>query len=89
MGLRKIKLENKEYNVSILDLLRLLDPSKTGKFMTILLNELKFYNKSVLKGYGNITQLSNQIETSNVIHEELLCLLVECLGGVDIINDLE
>ena len=62
MGLKKIKLENKEYNVSILDLLRLLDPSKTGKFMTILLNELKFYNKSVPLGHRDIKQLSNQIE---------------------------
>ena len=41
MGLRKIKLQNKDYNLSILDLLRILDPSKTGKFMTLLLNELK------------------------------------------------
>ena len=42
MGLKKIKLQNKEYNTSILDLLRLLDPSKTGKFMAVLLNELNF-----------------------------------------------
>jgi len=89
MGLKKIKLENKEYNVSILDLLRLLDPSKTGKFMTILLNELKFYNKSVPLGHRDIKQLSNQIETSNVIHEELLGVLIECVGGTDVINDLE
>ena len=27
MGLKKIKLQNKEYDVSILDLLRLIDPS--------------------------------------------------------------
>ena len=35
MGLKKIRLENKEYNISILDLLRLLDPSKTGKLPII------------------------------------------------------
>ena len=89
MKLKKLKLENQEYNLSILDLLRLIDPSKTGKFMTILLNELKFYNKSVPLGHRDITRLSNQIETSNVIHEELLGVLIECLGGTDIINDLE
>ena len=89
MKLKKIKLENKEYTLSILDLLRLLDPSKTGKFMTILLNELKFYNKSVPLGHRDIRRLSNQIETSNVIHEELLGALIECVGGTDIINDLE
>tara|TARA_R110002153_G_scaffold11102_1_gene42889 strand:+ start:268 stop:1254 length:987 start_codon:yes stop_codon:yes gene_type:complete len=89
MKLKKLKLENQEYNLSILDLLRLIDPSKTGKFMTILLNELKFYNKSVPLGHRDITRLSNQIETYNVIHEELLGVLIECLGGTDIINDLE
>tara|TARA_R110000824_G_scaffold47841_3_gene135738 strand:+ start:485 stop:1471 length:987 start_codon:yes stop_codon:yes gene_type:complete len=89
MKLKKLKLENQEYNLSILDLLRLIDPSKTGKFMTILLNELKFYNKSVPLGHRDITRLSNQIETYNVIHEELLGILIECLGGTDIINDLE
>tara|TARA_R100001377_G_scaffold63622_1_gene39248 strand:+ start:77 stop:1066 length:990 start_codon:yes stop_codon:yes gene_type:complete len=89
MGLKKIKQQNKEYNKSILDLLRLLDPSKTGKFMTILLNELKFYNKSVPLGCRDVRRLSNQIETSNVIHEELLGVLIECVGGVDVINDLE
>tara|TARA_R110001583_G_scaffold179793_1_gene336716 strand:+ start:532 stop:1527 length:996 start_codon:yes stop_codon:yes gene_type:complete len=89
MGLKKIRLDNKEYNKSILDLLRLLDPSKTGKFMTILLNELKFYTNSVPIGHRDIRRLSNQIEISNVIHEELLGVLIECVGGVDIINDLE
>jgi hypothetical protein len=57
--------------------------------MTILLNELKFYNKSVPLGHRDILRLSNQIETSNVIHEELLGVLMECVGGSDIINDLE
>ena len=89
MKLKKIKLENKEYNTSILDLLRLLDPSRTGKFMTILLNELKFYNKSVPLGARNIRLVNHPIQTLNVIHEELLEILIECLGGSDVINDLE
>ena len=89
MKLKKIKLENKEYNVSILDLLRLIDPSKTGKFMTILLNELKFYNKSVPLGARNIRLLNHPIKTINVVHEELLEILIDCLGGSDVINDLE
>ena len=88
MKLKKIKLENKEYNVSILDLLRLLDPSKTGKFMGILLNELKFYNKSVPLGARNIRLLNHSIKTLNVVHEELLEILIDCLGGSDVINDL-
>ena len=89
MKLKKIKLENKEYNTSILDLLRLVDPSKTGKFMTILLNELKFYNKSVPRGGRNMRILNHPIKTLNVVQEELLEILIECLGGSDVINDLE
>ena len=89
MGLKKIKVENKEYNVSILDLLRLIDSSKTGKFMTVLLNELKFYNKSVPLGARNIRLLNHPIKTLNVVHEEILEILIDCLGGSDVINDLE
>tara|TARA_R110002050_G_scaffold156065_1_gene284015 strand:+ start:574 stop:1581 length:1008 start_codon:yes stop_codon:yes gene_type:complete len=89
MKLKKIKLENKEYNLSILDLLRLIDPSKTGKFMTILLNELKFYNKSVPRGGRNMRILNHPIKTLNVVQEEILEVLIECLGGSDVINDLE
>ena len=89
MKLKRIKLENKEYDTSILDLLRLVDPSKTGKFMTILLNELKFYNKSVPLGARNIRRLSHPIKTLNVVQEEILEILIDCLGGSDVINDLE
>ena len=89
MGLKKIKLENKEYNTSIIDLLRLLDPSKTGKFMAILLNELKFYNKAVPMGSRNIRLLNYQVKSLDVVHEELLEILIDALGGSEVLNDLE
>ena len=89
MKLKMLKLENKEYSTSILDLLRLLDPSKTGKFMTILLNELKFYNNSIPLGARNIRLLNHPIKTLNVVQEEIVENLIDCLGGSDVINDLE
>jgi len=89
MKLKTLKLENKEYSTSILDLLRLLDPSKTGKFMTILLNELKFYNNSIPLGARNIRLLNHPIKTLNVVQEEIIENLIDCLGGSDVINDLE
>tara|TARA_R110002110_G_scaffold114957_1_gene285086 strand:- start:293 stop:1279 length:987 start_codon:yes stop_codon:yes gene_type:complete len=89
MRLKKIKLENKEYNTSILDLVRLLDPSKTGKFMIILLNELKFYNESVPIGSRNIRLLNHTMKSLDVVHEELLEILIDCFGGSDVLNDLE
>ena len=77
MGLKKIKLDNKEYNSSILDLLRLLDPSKTGKFMGVLLNELKFYDKSFTLSQGSVWELSNQIEVTRGINEDIINLKVD------------
>jgi len=89
MKLKILKEQNKKYNLSILDFIRLLDPSKTGKFLRILLNELKSYDNSIDISQGNVWELSNQVEVSKGINEEIINLLIECLGGVDVINDLE
>ena len=89
MKLKILKEQNKNYNLSVLDFIRLLDPSKTGKFLQILLNELKSYDNSIAVSQGNVWELSNQVEVSTGVNEEIINLLIECLGGVDIINDLE
>ena len=86
MGLKKIKLQNKEYDVSILDLLRLLDPSKTGKFMSILLNELK--NIPAYE-YGDDTQnLNLNVDSLPGVNKVILNYLVELVGGVEVIESL-
>ena len=89
MKLKILKENNKDYNLSILDFLRILDPSKTGKFLRILLNELKFYDKSIAGVQGNVWQLSNQVEVLKGINEDMVNQLIDCLGGVDVINDME
>ena len=89
MKLKILKENNKDYNLSILDFLRILDPSKTGKFLRILLNELKFYDKSIAVVQGNVWQLSNQVEVLKGINEDMVNQLIDCLGGVDVINDME
>eukprot|EP01050_Picozoa_sp_SAG11_P001532 SAG11_NODE_67_length_18762_cov_13.942560_13_plen_327_part_00 len=89
MKLKTLKNQNKNYNLTILDFLRILDPSKTGKFLTILLNELKFYDKSISVMKGNSWRLSHQVEVLKGINEDVLNLLIDCLGGVDVINDME
>ncbi|MDB3870556.1 hypothetical protein N9322_01250 [bacterium] len=89
MKLKILKEQNKNYNLSILDFVRLLDPSKGGKFMRILLKELKFYDKSVALPQGSVWELSNQVEVTRGINEEVVNVLIDCLGGVDAINDLE
>ena len=89
MKLKTLKDQNKNYNLSIIDFIKLLDPSKNGKFLRILLNELKFYDKSVSISQGSVWELSHQIEVMQGINEEIINVLIECLGGVDVINDLE
>ena len=87
MGLKKIKEQNKEYNVSILDLLRLLDPSKTGKFMSILLAELKNIPSYE---YGDYTEnLNLNVESLPGINKVILNYLIDLVGGSDVIDSLK
>ena len=79
-------LENKEYDVSILDLLRLLDPSKTGKFMYILLNELRTIPAHE---YGDYTDnLEVRTEHLPPVARVILNYLVELVGGLESVNSL-
>jgi len=87
MGLKKIKEQNKEYDVSILDLLRLLDPSKTGKFMSILLDELKNIPSYE---YGDYTEnLNLNAESLPGINKVILNYLIDLVGGSDVIDSLK
>jgi len=87
MGLKKIKEQNKEYDVSILDLLRLLDPSKTGKFMSILLDELKNIPSYE---YGDYTEnLNLSVESLPGINKVILNYLIDLVGGSDVIDSLK
>jgi|TARA_R110000851_G_scaffold304530_1_gene462391 hypothetical protein len=86
MGLKNIKKQNKEYDISLLDLLRLLDPSKTGKFMYLLLDELKGIPAHE---YGDYTD-NLEINTDHLppISRVVLNYLVELVGGLDVVNSL-
>ena len=87
MSLRKIKQQNKYYNLSVLDLLRILDPSKTGKFMSLLLNELKSIPNSEVSDapYENI---GISFDSLVPINKVLIIYLVELIGGVDTIKSM-
>jgi len=86
MGLKNIKKQNKDYDVSILDLLRLLDPSKTGKFMYILLNELRTIPAHE---YGDYTDnLEVRTEHLPPVARVILNYLVELVGGLESVNSL-
>ena len=87
MSLKKIKQQNQYYNLSVLDLLRLLDPSKTGKFMNLLLIELKAIPSNELEDlpYEN---LGISFDSLVPINKVLLIYLIELIGGVDTIKSL-
>ena len=46
MRLRDLKKNNKDYDISLIDLLKLIDPSKNGKFVSLLLSELKMFRQN-------------------------------------------
>jgi len=86
MGLKKIKQQNKEYDVSLLDLLRLVDPSKTGKFIPLLLNELKGIPPYE---YGDYTaNLDLPIEHLPGVNRVILNYLIELIGGDSVVESL-
>ena len=58
MNNKQLKKSLEDLNIKIFDLLRLLDPSKTGKYMTFLIRE--FRNKHKVKGFTNYSPLLNQ-----------------------------
>ena len=38
---------------------------------------------------GNVWQLSHQVEVLKGINEDIVNQLIDCLGGIDVINDME
>ena len=87
MSLKKIKEQNPYYNLSVLDLLRLLDPSKTGKFMTLLLNELKNIPNNEIEDIPYY-QLDISLDNLVPVNKVLLIYIIELIGGVDSIKSL-
>ena len=86
MGLKKIKQQNKEYDVSLLDFLRLIDPSKTGKFIPILLNELKGIPHYEYGDYAdNLDLPTNNLTSVDMV---ILNYLIELIGGLEVVKSL-
>jgi hypothetical protein len=85
MGLKKLKQQNKEYNLTILDLLKILDPSKTGKFMNLLLKELKSIPENEV-GDEYEESVGLYLDGMNGFNKILLSYLIELVGGVEVIK---
>ena len=90
MRLREIKKNNKNYDISLIDLLKLMDPSKNGKFIPLLLSELKHSDKVHHRSTRTADELGIDSVDLSSTTLDILNLLCGRLGGerlmVDLIN---
>jgi len=90
MRLREIKKNNKNYDISLIDLLKLMDPSKNGKFVPLLLSELKHSDKVHHRSTRTTDELGIDSVDLSSTTLDILNLLCGRLGGerlmVDLIN---
>ena len=90
MRLREIKKNNKNYDISLIDLLKLMDPSKNGKFVPLLLSELKHSDKVHHRSTRTADELGIDSVDLSSTTLDILNLLCGRLGGerlmVDLIN---
>lgn len=88
MRLRDIKKNNKNYDISLIDLLKLMDPSKNGKFVSLLLSELKHSDKTHHRSTRTADELG--IDSTNLSSTTLAILNLLCgrLGGERLLVDM-
>ena len=88
MRLREIKKNNKNYDISLIDLLKLMDPSKNGKFVPLLLGELKHSDKTHHRSTRTADELG--IDSADLSSTTLAILNLLCgrLGGERLMVDL-
>ena len=88
MRLRDIKKNNKNYDISLIDLLKIIDPSKNGKFIPILLSELKYSEKTSHRSTRAADELGiDSTDLSSTILD-VLNLLCGRLGGEGLLVDM-
>lgn len=88
MRLRDIKKNNKKYDISLIDLLRLIDPSKNGKFIPILLSELKYSEKTKHRSTRAADELGLDTDNLSSTTLDVLNLLCGRLGGESLLVDM-
>ena len=88
MRLRDIKKNNKNYDISLIDLLKLIDPSKNGKFITLLLSELKYSDKTKHRSTRAADELGIDSTNLNSTTLDILNLLCGKLGGENLLVDM-
>ena len=88
MRLRDIKKNNKNYDISLIDLLKLIDPSKNGKFVSLLLSELKCSDKTHHRSTRSADELG--IDSTDLHSTTLAILNLLCgrLGGERLLVDM-
>jgi len=88
MRLRDIKKNNKKYDISLIDLLKLIDPSKNGKFIPLLLSELKYSEKTKHRSTRVADELGLDADNLSSTTLDVLNLLCGRLGGESLLVDM-
>ena len=88
MRLRDLKKNNKDYDISLIDLLKLIDPSKNGKFVSLLLSELKCSDKTHHRSTRSADELGINSTDLHSTTLAILNLLCGRLGGERLLVDM-
>ena len=88
MRLRDIKKNNKKYDISLIDLLKMIDPSKNGKFISLLLKELKHADKTKHRSTRTADELGLDSTNLSSTTLDVLNLLCGRLGGENLLVDM-
>mgnify|MGYP001196120059 CR=1 FL=1 len=92
MNNKQLKKSLEDLNIKIFDMLRLLDPSKTGKYMSFLIKE--FRKKHKQEGFTNYSPLLNEEnyldrirkKCKNELEDRLVEYIIDLLSDTNVTN---
>ena len=88
MRIKEIKKINPGYDISMIDVVRMLDPSKGGKFVKLLLKEVIESEKNMVMFSSELDKLDIDRLKTPYYAQQLLSMVCDSVGGVQSILDL-
>ena len=88
MKIKDIKNNNPDYGASMIDALRMLDPSKNGKFIHLLLKEVIDSEKSMVMYSSDLDKLDINRKELPYTTQHILAMACDSVGGTQTILDL-
>ena len=88
MRIKDIKNNNPDYSASMIDVLRMLDPSKNGKFVHLLLKEVISAEKNMVMHSSDLDKLDINRKEIPYTTQHILTMACDSVGGTQTILDL-